>query len=75
MPPYQEGDKIYVFHVSTSKGVSSGVEYWGPGLPCSVDNVLFLKRIEGMRFEKVGAGRLFQQAYFADVKDREFQLA
>lgn len=74
IPPHQEGDEIYAFHVSTSKRVSSGVDYRKFGFSHSVDNVLFLKKIEGMRFERIGVGGLFQQAYFAGVKDREFQL-
>lgn len=74
MRPYKEEDDMYAFHVSTLEGVSGGVEYGKLSWTHSVYNVLFLKRIVGMRFERVGVGRLFEQDYFEGVRDRQFEL-
>ena len=62
---------IHALHISTSKGLSGGVEFGYLGFTHDTFNVLYVQPVSGDKNERVGVGRIFDKDFFRSVAMQE----
>ncbi|KAH8812382.1 HET domain protein [Xylogone sp. PMI_703] len=70
---FEQGAAVYAFHVSTTSRVPGGfgLGYLTPWH--DVFNVLFIRNTEGIKYERIGVGKLFGREFEGQLNTASFQ--